>query len=131
MNKGILLFIVFTLAFLALRRGKKERGDCSICGRDVFDPKMIDGMAFCSKHAKEYQTGAWTEFKNGHATPEDPEFGVRLYEFKQILNSKNVSSFIRANYLQQEDEIITEMVLMVLEKDLEKAEALSRSWEKI
>ncbi len=131
MTKLALVFIIFSLSLLVLRKGKKERGECVICGKDVFDPKIIEGKALCKKHVELFKSGQWESFTKGHASPHDPEYGVRLYEFKRLLNSHKLSSYIQADYFQEGEEIKTEMVLMVLKEDLEKAEALSRSWEKI
>lgn len=131
MTKLALIFLIFGVSLLFLRKGKKERGECVVCGKDIFDPKMEDGMSFCLGHSELYKKAEWKDFKRGHASPDDPEYGVKLFEFKQSLNEKGVRSFIKAHYFQNDGEIVTEMVLMVLEEDLEKTEALSRSWEKI
>lgn len=102
---------------------------CFLCDQEVSQSKIVyfEGRAFCPSHRDVFKKGAWKILKSGHATPEDPEFGVRLYEAKKLLLKSGKLSFIETDYAEIGGEIVTQMRLKVLKEDLERAQALSKS----
>lgn len=118
---------VLVLFVLKPKRSASAPAPCHICEVNQRDPVFINGFAFCEKHALLYQDGEWVLLAKGNSSPEDPEFGVRMYQLKKLLASKGLSSYIETRYRNGVEEIITEMELYSLREDLEKAKALSKS----
>lgn len=122
------LAIVLAGVFVLRIRSKESQANCHICERPVSEPIYHDGYPFCVVHGDDYSKGHWIVLIKGHSTPEDPEFGVRLYHLKQELATHDLSSYIQVRYENLEDEIITFMELCVLEECSERARTLSKQF---
>lgn len=124
---SILAIVLGGLYVFGRRQKQGERAFCMICEKELERPVYENGYAFCGEHASLYKRASWPVLMEGRSTPEDPEFGVRLWKLKQALSSKGFRSYIENSYSSEDNGIVTKMELRVLEEDLEGAKALSRS----
>lgn len=124
---SILAIVLGGLYVLGRRQKQGEPAFCMVCEKELKNPVYENGYAFCAEHAFLYKSASWPVLMKGRSTPEDPEFGVRLWKLKQELSSKGLRSYIESSYSSEESGIVTKMELRVLEEDLEGAKALSRS----
>lgn len=122
-----LVLILFFWRRSSAKINQEARGYCIVCAKALESITLIDGNALCSQHAHDYQHGNWRIFKEGVSSPEDPEFGVRLHLLQRKFASEKIASYIQVRYQEKDGEILTLMELMVLEKDLKKAEGFGKS----
>ncbi|WP_417337084.1 hypothetical protein [Halobacteriovorax marinus] len=100
-------------------------GICSICEEEfcVDCLKQIDKVNLCPEHFNTFADNIWTSITNQRTTPDNPEDGVYIYNFKKFLwKEKGIPSYILNDYkIQVENDFIeTYVQLHVREKDQEE-----------
>jgi len=100
-------------------------GICSICEEEfcVDCLKQIDKVNLCPEHFNTFADNIWTSITNQRTTPDSPEDGVYIYNFKKFLwKEKGIPSYILNDYkIQVENDFIeTYVQLHVREKDQEE-----------
>lgn len=85
-------------------------GACLIC-EDVFCENCLiehDGMFFCRDHFKTYAANRWIQITDLKTTPNTPEEGMHIYEYKRLQwNKKNIPSFVLTHYkINVEEDLI-------------------------
>ena len=97
-------------------------GACLIC-EDVFCENCLiehEGMFFCKDHFKIYANYKWKQITDFRTTPNNPEDGLFIYEYKRkAWNKKNKPSFVLTHYkINVEDDLIESYIqLHVREED--------------
>ncbi|WP_372655788.1 hypothetical protein [Halobacteriovorax sp.] len=103
---------------------KNSVGICAICEEEfcVDCLKQIDKVNLCPEHFNTFADNIWHPITNQRTTPDDPEEGVYIYQFKQHLwKEKGIPSYILNEYkIQVENDYIeTYVQLHVKENDQE------------
>ncbi|MEX0799264.1 MAG: hypothetical protein WD025_07450 [Bacteriovoracaceae bacterium] len=126
---AIAAILISGLIVLNLRSKNVARQSlCLICEESLSHPRYCDEYSFCQEHFNVYKDGEWVVLSQGSASAGSPDFGVELYETKGKLVGSGIPSFIQASYEEESGNIVTKMKLLVLKQDLEKAQALSKSF---
>lgn len=100
-------------------------GICSICEEEFCAQclKEIDKVYLCPEHLKLYVSHKWTPITNQKTTPDTPESGVYIYNYKKEMWDKSKTpSFILNEYKinMEEDFVETYVQLHVKEEDAPK-----------
>lgn len=98
---------------------------CAICGDLVCDEchRGHDSLHFCTKHFETFLRYKWKVLDTVITTPNNPEKGLYLYQFKQNeWSAKNIPSYIMTHYKidVESDSIESHLHLFVREDDLEQ-----------
>ncbi len=76
-------------------------GGCLIC-EDVFCEACLvehEGMYFCRDHFKIFANNKWKQITDQITTPETPEDGLYIWDFKRYLwKEKSIPSFVLTHY---------------------------------
>jgi len=76
-------------------------GSCLLC-EDVFCEDCLvehEGMYFCKEHFKVYAAHKWTQITDVKTTPDEPEKGLFVYDFKRkIWKDKQTPTFVLTHY---------------------------------
>jgi len=97
-------------------------GACLIC-EDVFCETCLiehEGLFFCKDHFKTYANNHWKQITDLKTTPNTPEEGLFIYEFKRkVWNKNSIPSFVLTHYkINVEDDLIESYIqLHVREED--------------
>lgn len=76
-------------------------GTCLICEEVFCDLCLADheSMHFCKEHFKLYASNNWKQITDIKTTPDTPEEGLHVYNFKRNLwRKKNTPSFVITHY---------------------------------
>lgn len=110
------------VGFCFVHREVNSTAICSICEEDICDQcvKQIDKLSLCPGHLKTYIENRWVSITNQKTTPDTPEAGVYIYNFKKELwKQQNIPTYIMNEYkINVEDDFIeTYVQLYVREED--------------
>lgn len=100
-------------------------GSCLIC-EDVFCEQCLvehDSMHFCKEHFRIFANNKWTQITDVRTTPDTPEDGLYIYNFKRDLwANKQIPTFVMTHYkINIENDYIESFIqLNVRENDAEK-----------
>jgi hypothetical protein len=76
-------------------------GSCLLC-EDVFCEDCLvehEGMYFCKEHFKVYAAHRWTQITDVRTTPNEPELGLFVYDFKRkIWKESSTPTFVLTHY---------------------------------
>lgn len=96
-------------------------GSCLIC-EDVFCDQCLiehEGLYFCKEHFKVFANNKWKQITDIRTTPETPEEGHYIYNYKRYLwNEKKIPSYVLTHYkINIEEDFIESFIqLNVLEE---------------
>ncbi|MAX66486.1 MAG: hypothetical protein CME66_06080 [Halobacteriovoraceae bacterium] len=110
------------LRFISIfKRSKKSV--CSICCQIYPDKQLtlVDEYAFCPQDLKLYNKLNWTAFLCVKSSPEEPENSVSIYKQQKKLITKNIPSFIKVDYQQNKNKIISTFTLFIPTNMIQKA----------
>jgi hypothetical protein len=98
---------------------------CAICEKLLCETcdKADDTLHFCPEHFHLYLSNKWTPITNLKTTPDNPEAGHNIYNFKgHYWNKFNIPSYIITHYrINVESDYIESYVqLFVLESEAEE-----------
>lgn len=98
-------------------------GICSICEEDICSEcvKQIDKLNLCPTHLKTYINSQWVPITNQRTTPDTPQDGVYIYQFKKNLwNTKKIPTYILNEYkINIDDDFIETYVQLYVEEGSE------------
>lgn len=100
-------------------------GSCLIC-EDVFCEKCLiehEGLYFCREHFKIFANHKWTTITDVKTTPDNPEDGLYVWDFKRYLwKEKLLPTFVLTHYkINVENDYIESYVqLNVIDKDADE-----------
>jgi hypothetical protein len=80
---------------------KNAIGICSICEASCCDEclREIEHLHFCPEHIRLYVEHSWVPISNVKTTPESPEDGIYIYEFKgRLWDKERIPTFIVTHY---------------------------------
>ncbi len=107
-------------------------GTCLIC-EDVFCEQCLiehDGLYFCKEHFKIFANNKWKQITDVKTTPDTPEEGLYIYNFKRHLwNDRKVPSFVLTHYkINIEEDFIESFIQLnvVVDAAVELAEDLEK-----
>jgi hypothetical protein len=114
----------------------EAKGICVICGDTLCERclKTFEKLHFCPDHLKMYLKNKWVSIAKVRTTPEKPEKGIILYQFKDsIWEETNLPSFIMTHYKINTvtDSIESEVQLYVKEDDAQDLSAKLQSQNNI
>ena len=100
-------------------------GSCLICEEVFCVDCLVDheSMHFCKEHFRTYAHYKWKQISDERTTPDTPEDGLYIYNFKRDLwLNKNIPSFVMTHYkINIENDYIESFIqLNVREDDVEK-----------
>ena len=100
-------------------------GACLICEEVYCVDCLVDheSMHFCKEHFRTYANYKWKQITDTMTTPDTPEDGLYIYNFKRELwLNKNIPSFVMTHYkINIENDYIESFIqLNVREDDVEK-----------
>ena len=100
-------------------------GSCLICEEVFCEDCLIehDGMHFCKEHFRIFANHKWKQITDVKTTPDNPEEGVFIHEFKRELwKERNLPTFVMTHYkINIENDYIESFIqLNVREEDAEK-----------
>ena len=100
-------------------------GGCLICEEVFCEDCLIehDGMHFCKEHFRIFANHKWKQITDVKTTPDTPEEGVFIHEFKRELwSERNLPTFVMTHYkINIENDYIESFIqLNVREEDAEK-----------
>lgn len=100
-------------------------GSCLICEEVFCVDCLVDheSMHFCKEHFRTYANHKWKQITDVRTTPDTPEDGLYIYNFKRELwLNKNIPSFVMTHYkINIENDYIESFIqLNVREDDVEK-----------
>jgi len=76
-------------------------GSCLIC-EEVFCTNCLvdhESMHFCKEHFRVFANSSWTQITDVRTTPDTPEDGLYIYNFKRFLwLNRNIPSFVMTHY---------------------------------
>ncbi len=101
---------------------------CAICEQEICEKcvRQVDNINFCPEHVTTYISNTCSPITNQKTTPDDPEDGVYIYNFKKDLWVKDkIPCFIVTDYkINVEDNYIESYVqLHVRDEDSESLTA--------
>lgn len=100
-------------------------GSCLIC-EEVFCENCLvehESMHFCKEHFRIFAHHKWKQITDLKTTPDNPEEGLFIYEFKRELwNKKNIPTFIMTHYkINTDNDYIESFIqLNVCEEEADK-----------
>ena len=100
-------------------------GSCLIC-EDVFCEECLvehDSMHFCKEHFRIFANNKWKQITDVRTTPDTPEDGIYIYNFKKDLwSNKQIPTLVMTHYkINIENDYIESFIqLNVREDDAEK-----------
>lgn len=107
-------------------------GACLIC-EDVFCEQCLiehDGLYFCKEHFRVFANNKWKQITDVKTTPETPEDGLYIYNFKRHLwNDRQIPSFVLTHYKINIEEDFIESFIQ-LNVSVDAAEGLMEDLEK-
>jgi hypothetical protein len=100
-------------------------GSCLICEEVFCIDCLVDheSMHFCKEHFRTYANYKWKQITDIRTTPDTPEEGLFIYNFKRDLwLNKSIPSFVMTHYkINIENDYIESFIqLNVREDDVEK-----------
>ncbi|MGZ3787456.1 MAG: hypothetical protein ACXVLQ_02970 [Bacteriovorax sp.] len=100
-------------------------GSCLICEEVFCDDCLVEheSMHFCKEHFRTYASYKWKQITDVRTTPDTPEDGLYIYNFKRDLwANKNIPTFVMTHYkINIENDFIESFIqLNVREDDVEK-----------
>ncbi|MDD4976268.1 MAG: hypothetical protein PHY93_18060 [Bacteriovorax sp.] len=100
-------------------------GSCLICEEVFCADCLVDheSMHFCKEHFRTYANYKWKQITDVRTTPDTPEDGLFIYNFKRDLwLNKSIPSFVMTHYkINIENDYIESFIqLNVREDDVEK-----------
>ena len=100
-------------------------GSCLICEEVFCVDCLVDheSMHFCKEHFRTYANYKWKQITDVRTTPDTPEDGLFIYNFKRDLwLNKSIPSFVMTHYkINIENDYIESFIqLNVREDDVEK-----------
>jgi hypothetical protein len=100
-------------------------GSCLICEEVFCVDCLVDheSMHFCKEHFRTYANYKWKQITDTRTTPDTPEEGLYIYNFKRDLwLNKNIPSFVMTHYkINIENDYIESFIqLNVREDDVDK-----------
>ena len=103
-------------------------GSCLICEEVFCADCLVDheSMHFCKEHFRTYANYKWILITDTRTTPDTPEDGLYIYNFKrEIWLKRNIPSFVMTHYkINIESDYIESFIqLNVREDDVEKLSA--------
>lgn len=103
-------------------------GACLICEEVFCVDCLVDheSMHFCKEHFRTFASYKWKQITDTKTTPDTPEDGLYIYNFKRDLwAKKNIPSFVMTHYKinLEKDYIESFIQLNVREEDEEKLSA--------
>lgn len=76
-------------------------GSCLICEEVFCEDCLIDheSMHFCKEHFRTFASNKWEQITDVRTTPETPEDGLYIYNFKKDLwLNKSIPTFVMTHY---------------------------------
>jgi hypothetical protein len=100
-------------------------GSCLICEEVFCVDCLVDheSMHFCKEHFRTYANFKWKQITDTMTTPDTPELGLYIYNFKRELwLKKSIPSFVMTHYkINIDNDYIESFIqLNVREDDVEK-----------
>ncbi|MBC7539877.1 MAG: hypothetical protein H7281_13730 [Bacteriovorax sp.] len=100
-------------------------GSCLICEEVFCVDCLVDheSMHFCKEHFRTYANFKWKQITDTRTTPDTPEDGLYIYNFKRDLwLNKTIPSFVMTHYkINIENDYIESFIqLNVREDDVDK-----------
>ena len=92
---------------------KKEIGICSICDQNFSESNLfeIDELFLCKNDFDFYNSHTWRISETGKSSPSDPEQALYIQNKKDQLKELGIKSFIKVDYEDINNEIITSFFL--------------------
>ena len=98
-------------------------GLCVICSESFCHTciKTHNNLSFCKKHLELYLVNQWKDVVSVKTSPQSPEEGHYLYDFKEYLWSKDIPTLIQTKYKIDihQDRIESYVTLIGREEDYE------------
>lgn len=99
-------------------------GACIIC-EDVFCEQCLINhgkLVFCKEHVEIFTKNKWKQITNERTTPDTPEDGLYIYQFKRHLwRNKQIPSFVQTHYeINIEENIIESFIRLNVLEESEK-----------
>lgn len=124
---SVLVPVILIFAFFF--RNKVSQGSsnlietCYICEAQLTQESafFLGDKCFCKKDLNNFNNSKFVSIYKLRCSPESPEKGVLLYEFKISLVSKGLISYIDVSYEEDGENIISNMNLFVRVQDREEA----------
>jgi hypothetical protein len=109
-------------------KDQPSRATCAICEQEICEQciRQINNINFCPEHISTYVSNNWTPITNQRTTPDNPEDGIYIYDFKKdIWLQENVPSYIQTEYkINMDNDFIESFVqLHVREEDVDSLKA--------
>ena len=111
--------------FCIHHQDKQSVGSCLICEEVFCDRCLVEheSMHFCKEHFRVYANHKWNQITDVKTTPNNPEDGFFIYEFKRdIWINRNIPTFVMTHYkINTDNDYIESFIqLNVREEDVEK-----------
>lgn len=104
---------------------------CGICERPICEKcvRSHESLSFCPEHHQTFLSNQWRVFKSFETTPQTPEKGTTIYQFKRkIWDEQAIPTYLETHYKinHQSDEI--ESVIYLYAQDY-RIETLNQKYQ--
>jgi len=100
-----------------------SEGSCAICGR-YFCASCLKGhgtLTFCREHLNTFLSSGWAEVFTVKSTPEQPEAGVKVVEWKnQIWENEGTPLYVETHYKINVEGDMIESWIVLFAREAEK-----------